>query len=271
MVTNPEKLNFLYRFETPSAVYAFTDIAEDQDHDGEDYHFIQIEHTSPTYSEEAQDAEIEITIHENNPVANLFVLGPPPYQIKIHIYELDRDAETVADNYDGWVVRSSFNLEGSTVTFRCKTVMLFFERESFTDSISALSRYSIYDPRSGVDIESYRVGIEVTALNDERDRLTVTGITEIDGYFTGGMIVAPDQDKRTIIEHETVSGNKVLTLNAAFPRFTLDVGHTADIYPGDDLTYDMWANKFAVDTNNGEAHGGWQHTPNVDPAIKGVG
>jgi hypothetical protein len=266
-----EQLNFLYRFETPSAVYAFTDIAEGQSFEGEDYLPIQIEHTSPKFSEESEDAEIEVTLYESNPVANLFVLGPPPYPIKIHIYEFDRASETVADNYDGWVVRSSFNLNESTVSFRCKTVGLFFERESFTDSISALSRYSVFDPRSGVDLENYRVGITIESLNDERDVLIVTGITEPDDHFRGGLIVAPDLDKRTIIEHKTISGDKVLTLNAAFPRFTLAEGFTADIYPGDDLTYSTWANKFSADTNNGEAHGGWQHTPNVDPAIGGVG
>ena len=270
MVATPEQINFLYRFETAGAAFTYTDIAENQDYNGETYQYIQIEHTSPTFSEDPEDAEIDITIHENNAVANLFVLGPPPYEIKIHIYEFDREAETVTDSYDGWVVRPSFDLQKSTVTFHCKTVWLFFERESFSDSLSALSRYSVYDPRSGVDIENYRVGITVTALNDQRDQLTVTGITEIDGWFRGGMIVAPDQDKRTIIEHETISGNKILTLSAAFPRFTLDVGFTADIYPGDDLTYDTWANKFGADTDNGEKFGGWQFTPNADPAIKGV-
>lgn len=270
MVTDAKALNYLYRFETPSAVYRFTDVAEDQEYDSEIYQKIQIDHTAPTYSEEAQDAEIEVTIHENNPVANLFVLGPPPYPIKCLIHEYDRADDSVTPYYKGWVIRPSFDLAGSKVSFRLKTVFHFFERESFTDSISALSRYSIYDPRSGVDLESYRVGITVTALNDQRDELTVTGITEIDGWFSGGMGVAPDQDKRTILEHKTVGANKKLTLTAAFPRFTLDTGFTADVYPGDDLTYETWANKFGADTNNGEKFGGWPFTPNKDPQVRGV-
>lgn len=271
MVATPAPLNFLYRFETPSAAFTYTDVAENQDYNGETYRYLPgIEHESPTFSEEPEDSEIDISLHENNEVANLFVLGPPPFKIKITVYEYDRVAETVTESYRGWVVRSSFDLENSIVSFHCKTVWLFFERETFSDSLSALSRYSVFDPRSGVDMESYRVAITVTALNDQRDELTVTGITQPDDWFRGGMIVAPDGDKRTIIEHTTVSGNKILTLNAAFPRFTLDTGFPADIYPGDDLTYDTWANKFGADTNNGEHFGGWQFTPNSDPAVKGI-
>jgi hypothetical protein len=270
MVATPEQINFLYRFETPSGSINYTDIAENQDYNGEIYNPIQIKHSAPKFSEEPQDAEIDVTIHENNALATRFVLGPPPYKIRCLIYELDRLTELATPVYRGWVIRPSFDLQNSIVSFRMKTVWHFFERESFSDSISALSRYSIFDPRSGVSIENYRVGITILSLNDERDVLTVSGITEIDDWFKGGMIIAPDQDKRTIIKHETVGADKVLTLNAAFPRFTLDTGFPADIYPGDDLTYDTWANKFGADTNNGEAHGGWQHTPNVDPALRGV-
>lgn len=271
MVTAPSKINFLYRFETGAgAVFTYTDIAENQTYNGEVYQYIQVSHTSPKYSEDPEDAEIDIALHEDNQISTLFVLGPPPYQIKVHIYEFDRDSETVTDNYDGYLVRSQFNLQESTVSLHCKTAWLFFERESLSDSLSALSRYSVYDQRSGVDIENYRVGITILSLNSQRDELIVSGITEPDDWFKGGMIVAPDLDKRTIIEHKTVSGDKTLILNAAFPRFTLDAGFPADIYPGDDLLYDTWANKFAADTNNGENHGGWQFTPNVDPAVRGV-
>lgn len=270
MVATPTQLNFLYRFETPSATHRFTDVAENQPYDGEEYLYTQIEHSSPKFSEEPQDAEIEVEVIDINPVATLFTFGTPPYPIKLKIYEFDRDAGTVTDHYKGWIVRSAFNLDRSTVSFHLKTVWHFFERESLSDSLSALSRYSVYDPRSGVDLESYRVGITIDAINDERDVLTVSGITEPDDHFKGGMIVAPDLDKRTIIEHKTEGGLKKLYLNGGFPRFTLDVGFTADIYPGDDLTYAMWANKFGADTNNGENHGGWEYTPNADPAVRGV-
>lgn len=270
MVHAPNTTNFLYRFEAGSNVYRFTNIAEDQEYDSEIYEFIEIEHTRPKFSGEPQDAEIDIAIIESNPVAELFINGPPPYPVILTILEYDREAGTTSFYHKVWLVRSPFQLDGSVISFHGKSRWHFFERESFTDSLAALSRYSVYDPRSGVDIESFRVPITITAMNDERDVLIVSGITEIDAYFSGGIIVAPDRDIRTILKHETVTGDKVLTLNAAFPQFTLAVGFSADIYPGDDLTYSTWANRFSAVTNNGEAHGGWPFMPNVDPAKRGV-
>lgn len=270
MVTEPVKTNFLYRFEAGSNIYRFTNVAIDQDYNDETYELAQIEHTPPTFSGEASQSEIDVSLHESNAIAQLFTFGTPAYPIKLRIYEYDRETGTAEDYYRGWVIRPSFRLDDSEVDLHCKTVWHYFERESFTDSLSSLSRYSVYDPRSGVDLASFRVGITVTAINNERDILTVTGITEPDGYFTGGMIVAPDLDKRTILKHVTEGVDKKLYLNAAFPEFTLAVGFTADIYPGDDLTYDKWANTFGAVTNNGEAWGGWQYTPNVDPAVRGV-
>jgi len=268
--TAPTYTNFLYRFEAGAATHTFTAVSANQTYNSETYLPRGISHTSPTFGTNPQAAEIDVDASEALELAELFISGPPPYPIKLTIYEYDRVAQTATPYWRGWVVRSSFSLTASKLSLHCKTVWLYFERESFTDSLSSLSRYSIYDPRVGVDMESFRVGVTVTALNDQRDVLTVTGITDIDDYYTGGFIISPDRHVRTILKHETVAGNKRLTLNGAFPLFSLAVGFTADIYPGDDLLYATWANKFATQSNHGEAWGGWQYTPNVDPAVRGV-
>lgn len=265
-LSTPSQTHFLYEFIAGSQTYRFTNIA----YNSAGYEFIEIEHTRPTFSGEPQESEIDISAIETIPLVELFVNGPPAYPIIVNIYEYDRVTEVATPYYHGWVIRPDLKLDTSEVIFHCKTVWHYFERQSFTDSLAALSRYSIYDQRSGVNIEPLRTTVTVTALNDERDILTVTGITEVDGWFNGGMIVAPDQDRRTILKHITESGDKKLYLNGAFPRFTLALNFTADLYPGDDLTYTAWANKFAAVTNNGEAFGGWPYMPNIDPAVRGV-
>lgn len=269
-ITTPIQTNYLYLVEWASSIERWSNIGEDQTHDGETWREVLVEHTPPRFSSEPQDSEIDLTLHESNPLGVLFTFGPPPFQIKLRIYEYDRVNDISTPHYKGWIVRPSYDLEGNIVSFRCKTVWHFYERESFTESLSALSRYTIFDPRSGVDYEQFRVGITATEFNDLRDVIKVTGITEPDGHFDGGVIIAPDRDMRTILKHETIGPDKFLTLSSGFPRFTLDVGFTADIYPGDDRTYDTWANKFGSATNNGEKHGGWPYMPNVDPEVRGV-
>lgn len=271
-VNVPTKTNFLYRFELGSGrTYFYTNIAENQIFDGEEYLFTQIEHTEPVFSQDDEESEIDLTIKStdnelSNPVADLFLLSPPPYEVKVQILEYDRVTDTVEVYYKGWIVRAPFDLEKRTVSFHLKTLWLFFERETFTDSLSALSRYSIFDPRSGVDVESLRVPVTVTAFNDFRDVLTVTGIAQADGWFDGGIFSTPDRDPRTILEHKTVGPNKQITISHPYPQAILDTGFSSDVYPGDDLTFETWSVKFGV----GTAFGGWPYMPNRDPAVGGV-
>ena len=264
--------NFLYRFEAASVVHTFTNIDREQPYNGETYKADwPVDHANaPTFGSEAQEAEMDIAFAEGCLLSDLFINGPPPFPVTLRIYDYDRVTGVATPYYRGWVVRCSFSLTSSTVSFHCKSVWHFFERETFTSSLGALSRYLVFDPRADVDLESFRVPVTVDTLNDERDVLTVTGITQPDDWFKGGVIVAPNQDKRTILSHKTVGLTKQLTLSAAFPLFTLAAGFTADLYPGDDLTYATWANKFGSVTDNGEKWGGWQYTPNVDPSVKGV-
>lgn len=258
-------VDFLYRFTAGSATYTFVKGAFPVDYNGETYEPIQLTHTLPTWSNEPQDAEIDVTIKESIELAEV-LLTPPPYPIILDIFEYDHDADTTLHYYRGWVVRCQFSLTQSLIVLHLKTVWHFYERESLTDSLSALSRYSIYDPRSGVDTSALGVAVSVSVINDQRDVLTVTGITQPDDWFTAGWIEAPNLDKRTILKQTGGS----LTLNGGFPEFTLSAGFNATIYPGDDLTYATWANKFSALTNNGEYWGGWEYTPNVDPAVRGV-
>lgn len=270
----PNKTNFLYRIQAGNNLHLFTNIAENQIYNGESYTYELVKHSTPRFSEDPQDAEIDFVVKATNPIAMLWVIAPPPYSIVVTILEYDRIADTATPYYEGWTFRPRFELEkrgeGFVARFRLKTLWHFFSRESLSSSLSILSRYAIYDPRSGVDWSALRTPVVATVFNNERDEITVTGITQADDFFTGGMIVSPDQDKRTILTHRTDAGNKKLLLNGAFSQFSLDVGFPADIYPGDDLQYVTWANKFAVETNFGEKWGGWRHTPNVDPATKGL-
>lgn len=258
---------FLYKFIAGSSPFRYVKVSHEQEFNDESYTPIEITHTAPTFSNEPQDAEIDVTIKESTELAEL-LLTPPPYPIILDIYEVA--GEQVNPYYRGWVVRCQFNLTQSIIQLHLKTLWHFYERESLTDSLSSLSRFSIYDERSGADTSTLGVAITVTEFNDERDMLTVTGLTQIDDYFKGGYVEAPNLDKRTILADLTESGERHLYLNGGFPRFTLDVGFPATAYPGDDLTYDTWANKFSAITNNGSNWGGWQYTPNVDPAVRGV-
>lgn len=275
-VNTPIKTNFLYRFDLGNGrTYFYTNISGNQIYDGDEYIFTQIEHTAPTFSEDDEESEIDVTMksttsERSNPVSDLFLLSPPPYEVKVVILEYDRVAETAEPYYKGWIVRSPFDLEKRLVSFHLKTLWLFFERETFIDSLSALSRYSIFDPRSGVDVEALRVVATVTELNEFRDVLTVTGLAQADGWFDGGIFSTPDRDPRTILNDETILGDRQISITHPYPQMLMDPGFSADVYPGDDLTFETWSVKFGAQTGGGRAFGGWPYSPDRDPAVGGV-
>ncbi len=259
-------LNFLYRMDTDAGVFTYSGIgskealvdATAQTYDSEKYYPHLISHTQPTFSSDPTEADIDITVSEDNPVARMYLSHPPPYTCKVRIYEYDRNAASAEAHWAGTLLRVNFDLRGK-VTLRCRVGHLF-ERETLSDSLAALSRYSIYDPRSGVDYEALKIVVTVTALNDWKDVITVTGVTNPPTWFKGGMMKAPDGDLRTIILQ---SGNDAappcqLTLNGAFPSTTLVVGSVVEIYPGDDLLHSTWDTKFSA----GAKHGGWAWMPN---------
>jgi hypothetical protein len=264
-VYDPVHKNFLYRFEG-STVYRYTDQPFAQTYGGETYEASTASHSMPTWSSNPSDAEIDVTFKEDNAVANLYLIHPPPYKVKLRIYEYDRVTGAADAHWTGYIVRPSWDLLQSTVSIRCKTPGFMLERESVSDSLSPMSRYSVFDARSGVDVEATKITVTVTAINDLRDILTVTGITQIDDWFTSGVIVAPDGDQRTVLKHVTDAGDKKLYLSAAFNSLSLDTGDTATLYAGDDLLYETWTVKYSA----GQAFGGWPFTPNHDPAKSGI-
>ena len=264
-VYDPVKKNFLYRFEG-STVYRYTDQAQAQTYGGETYEASTASHSMPTWSSNPSDAEIDVVFKEDNAVANLYLIQPPPYKVKLRIYEYDRVTGQAEAHWTGYIIRPSWDLMRSTVSIRCKTPGFMLDRESVSDPLSAMSRYSIFDGRSGVDVDAESIVVTVTAINDLRDILTVTGITEIDDWFTSGVIIAPDGDQRTVLKHTTESGAKKLYLSAPFNSLSLDTGDVADLLPGDDLLHATWVNKYDA----GQAFGGWPFTPNHDPVKSGI-
>lgn len=260
---------FLYKFTAGSAIYRLAKISHLRTYESEEYLPANVTHSPPTWSEEPQDAEIDVTIKDSTELAET-LLTPPPYPIILDIHEWL--GNTAAPYYRGWVVRCRMGLTEPLSILHLKTVWHFYEREALSDSLGSTSRYSIYDPRAGVDISSLKESVTVTEFNDQRDILTITGASSLPPYLKGGYIESPDLDKRTILD-DVIEGSPAerhLYLNGGFPRQVLDVGFPADVYPGDDLLYSTWANKFAAFTNNGESWGGWEFTPTVDPAKRGV-
>jgi hypothetical protein len=273
---------FLYRFETPERVYKYANVAHAILYDGEEYTPLPIEHTRPTFSSDFSEARVTVTIKQDFAVALNYISHPPPYETRLYIYEI---TEAVPDNltnryevssvepyWKGKFVRTRWRDSFRKVEIHCKTLAdVYFDKESNNESLNPLCRFfpGGADGRCPVNWEDFKETVTVSAIGTDtvEPLVTVTGIGQIDGWYTAGIIRAPDGDLRTINLHE--SGG-ILTLSAHFPASTLQVGDTVDLIAGDDLTFETCAVKFGSQTEQGAAHGGWQATPNRDPQASGV-
>jgi hypothetical protein len=273
---------FLYRFETPERDYRHCNVAHPIVYDGETYAPLPIQHSPPTFSSDFSEARITVTVRQDFSVALNHISHPPPYETRLRIYEV---LEAIPDNptnsyevsrvepyWKGKIIRPRWRASFSRVEITCKTLAdVYFDKESNNESLHPLCRFfpGGADGRCPVNWENYKETVTVTVIGTEtvEPQVTVSGIGQLTGWYTAGIIRTADGDMRTINLHE--SGG-VLTLSAHFPASTLQVGDTVDLIAGDDLTFETCTVKFGAETSNGRDWGGWKWTPNRDPQKSGV-
>lgn len=275
-----ESQYFLYHFSTPDREYHHTNVAHDITYGGATYTPLPIEHTRPTFSSDFSEARIVVTIRQDFAVALNYISHPPPYETRLRIYEVVQhtevgntlQADVVEPYWKGKFVRTRWRNSFRQVEIHCKTLAdVYFDKETNNESLHPLCRFfpGGADGRCPVNWEDFKETVTVTTISTDtvEPQIEVTGITNPVGWYTAGIMRAPDGDLRTINLHEA---DGVLTLSAHFPASTLQVGDTVDIIAGDDLTFETCSVKFGGQTEAGAAHGGWPNTPNRDPQRVGV-
>jgi hypothetical protein len=277
---------FLYRFETPERDYRHCNVAHPIVYDGETYAPLPIQHSPPTFSSDFSEARITVTVRQDFSVALNHISHPPPYETRLRIYEV---LEAIPDNptnsyevsrvepyWKGKIIRPRWRASFSRVEITCKTLAdVYFDKESNNESLHPLCRYmGPNDPRCPVNWENYKETgvVEEIGTDTVEPIVTVSGLTRPVPLYKAGMVRAPDGDLRVINldEESETDGWRDLTLGSHFPASTLQVGDQLDVFLGDDLTFETCVVLYGGDTENGAAHGGWQHTPSRDPQRVGV-
>lgn len=272
---------FIYHFSNDALDRRYTNVAHTLVYEDNDYSYIEIEHSRPTFSSEFSDAQIVVSLKQDQSVALDYISHPPPYETRLRIWEVTETAEIVGTNtlevvsvepyWKGKIIRPRWRDSFRRVEILCKTLAdVYFDKESNNESLHPLCRFfpGGADDRCPVDWEDFKETVTVSDISVDtvEPQVTVTGIGQADGWYDAGIIRAPNGDLRTINLH--ASG--VLTLSSHFPASTLQIGDSVDLIAGDDLTFETCTVKFGSQTNTGEAWGGWKWTPTRDPQKVGV-
>ena len=255
--THAGKAIFLYRFVTPTGDYYFTNqpasITATINAIAYSFTPVYIHHSEPKLSGDSHAGTIELTIGKANPLANMHKAYPPQGDTWVTIFRKHKDDAEVIQFWLGKVIRLNWNND-TEVIIDAEPVTATLRNEGLTDTFQSPCNFFLYDGRCPVKAANWTKSVTVSAIAD--NVYTVTGITEIDGWFTAGVMEADNGDKRFILLHNTVSGAKKLTLNQAFPSTTVAVGDSVVLYAGCDRLYSTCVNKFGAETGEGAAFGG---------------
>ena len=149
--------------------------------------------------------------------------------------------------------------ESASVTFEC--IFTSLRRPGLRARFQKSCRHPLYGRGCFLDPEDFA---HAAVLNDIDGRtLTVPAAdAQVDGFFTGGMVKAPDGTLTYIAEHV----GALLTMNRisgslAGPFAVDGPGVPVTLYPGCDHSYATCASKFANDDN----YGGFDHIPIRNP------
>lgn len=268
---------YLYRFTDRSADHYYCNGAHTIVHDGAVYQPVTISHSPPTFSSDPSQARVSVQLRDDIIVAMNYISHPPPSKTELRILEvIDTDisgnqllATAIDAHWTGQIMRIAWRDGFRAVDMQCRTAWeIHLSRETNTQGLDPLCRFHLGDGRCPVNIEDFKEQATVVDISDDisEPTITVTGLAEIDAYYTGGMIRTADYDWRTVLK--CVSG--VLTLSRAFPSTAIQIGDTVDVFAGDDLTFETCSVKLGAATNSGEAWGGWKLTPNRDYQKDGI-
>lgn len=237
------------------SVWTFTSADRDIIHNGEVYKAIPIGRGSPESSDDTARADLSIDFGRDNELAQEFLRYVGDAITTVAVYQMEPEGVSVF-----WRGRvASDKLSGDEMTLDCESVFTSLRRPGLRARYQRNCRHTLYGSGCGLDKESFRVDAVYEALSGQIIEVPAASGYPA-GYFTGGMVRAPDGSARYVLSH---SGSR-LTLSRRLERLEEEgePGVTVvGLYPGCARTRDHCINRF----NNLPNYGGFPWIPTKNP------
>lgn len=218
----------------------------------------------PTESPDAGKSGLDIHVSHLNPIIRAHREFPPPGDIEVDVWRQNEIDGEVFHVWGGVVVETP--IDESVGTIRCQHVAeLVAGSEGLNEKWAPTCPFMTYQFPCPAKIANHSTSVTVTAISTENFTVTVTGITQANGWFNAGVFAAANGDKRFILGHT----GGVLTLIQNFPASSLRVGDVAVLIDGDDHLYETCSVKFGAETGDGAAFGGNHIQANKNPHVIG--
>ncbi len=162
----------------------------------------------------------------------------------------------------------TFSVEAHSINLRCTPEPFFTNQVVPRWRFTRTCNRKLYSLDCGVDRTLFQHQNAITGLDLDLRQVTISGIKagSSDGYFRQGVFEHTSTGiKTTILDHQNVGGNTVVTLQSWIPD--LVVTDNATLNAGCNHAFAQCRDRFANEDN----FGGFRAVPNKNPTLHGAG
>ncbi len=260
----------LYRFVEGSNVWTLTSADSDESYNGEVYESATIGRNEAESKNELSRANLEVSLDIDNPMARRWLRQVIDNVVTLTIFRKDLETSSVVVVWKGRL--SSVKPDITAITLVFESIFTSLRRAGLRKRYQRSCPHVLYGRGCSLNKADWATAGKMLALS--ADGLTVTvpeAASFPDGYFTAGMIEAPDGTLRFITNHIgqfLTLIRPVDSLGEALINSGYGVnyggfygGVSVNIYPGCDRTKETCKNKF----NNLPNYGGFPFIPLKNP------
>lgn len=250
----------LYRIVMGSLVWTLTSADTEQTYDAgegsETYIPTAMGRNGYEQKNELSKANLEVNLPVDHELSALLLTSYSEQVISLTV--ITKNGATVGVSWKGRL--ASIKPADAKVTLVFESIFTSLRRPGLRARFQRSCRHALYGRGCTLDPEDFAVAGSCTALSGTT--LTVTEASGYDdGYFTGGMVRAPDGSLGYVISHvgtaivtQRVPYNILTSAAAGFP-------FSVTLYPGCDHTRTTCGDKFS----NGLNYGGFDWIPTKNP------
>lgn len=208
----------------------------------------------PTESPDAGRTGVSIFVSHLNPTIRRHRSFPPPGDTEITIYRQNEISGTPYQIWSGVLVETPIN--GSTGILRCQHISeLVSGSEGLSETFGPTCGFMFTVFPCPVPVaDATDSDLVVESIDTEEFTVEVSGSIRIAGKYKPGVLIAPNNDMRTIIE-DLKPANHIFTLQQNFPSTTLRVGDIVSVIRGCDRLFQTCRDEWGAFTGDGAACG----------------
>ena len=224
------------------------------------------EDPGPTQSPDAGRSGIDIHVAHTNPIVRAHRSFPPPGNTAVDIYRQNAIGGTPQPELLGYVLVEC-PIDGSTGILRCHHITeLVAGSEGLSETHGPTCPYMFGHFPCPVPLASATDNdLVVEAIDTEGFTVTVSGSIRIAGKYKAGVLIAPNDDKRFVLDDTVTGSDHILTILQNFPSSTLRVGDVVSVIRGCDRLVQTCLNEWGGFTGSGAAFGGNSLQANKNP------